>query len=59
MTAVEETARELSIKVLRLDTNRALPEARQLYQRTGWTEIDRLTTIRIRTHSSKSGCDHL
>lgn len=41
MTAVEITARELSIEVLRLDTNRALPEAQQLYRRTGWSEIDR------------------
>lgn len=41
MTAAEVTARELSIQVLRLDTNSALPEAQQLYRRTGWNEIDR------------------
>jgi len=41
MTEVEITARELSIEVLRLDTNSALPEAQQLYRRTGWNEIDR------------------
>lgn len=41
MTAVEDTARELSIRVLRLDTNSALPEAIALYRKTGWTEIPR------------------
>jgi DNA-binding MarR family transcriptional regulator/GNAT superfamily N-acetyltransferase len=41
MTATEDIARELSIKVLRLDTNKALPEAQKLYRSTGWTEIDR------------------
>jgi DNA-binding MarR family transcriptional regulator/ribosomal protein S18 acetylase RimI-like enzyme len=41
MTAAELAARELSIKLLRLDTNSALPEAQQLYRRTGWNEIDR------------------
>lgn len=41
MTAAENTARELSIKVLRLDTNSALSEAEQLYRRTGWDEIER------------------
>ena len=41
MQKVEEVARSLSITVLRLDTNRALPEALQLYHRTGWTQIDR------------------
>jgi len=41
MTEIEIAARELSIKILRLDTNRALPEAQQLYRRTGWNEIDR------------------
>ena len=39
--AAEATARELSIPVLRLDTNRALPEAMQLYRASGWTEIPR------------------
>jgi GNAT superfamily N-acetyltransferase len=41
MDATEAAARELSIKVLRLDTNRALPEAIALYRKTGWTEIER------------------
>lgn len=41
MDAAETTARELGIKVLRLDTNSALPEAGQLYRTTGWTEIPR------------------
>jgi DNA-binding MarR family transcriptional regulator len=41
MTRVEDTARELGIRVLRLDTNRALPEAAQLYRKSGWTEIPR------------------
>lgn len=41
MAATEAAARDLSIKVLRLDTNRALPEALQLYRSTGWTEIER------------------
>ncbi|MTV13487.1 MULTISPECIES: helix-turn-helix domain-containing GNAT family N-acetyltransferase [Bradyrhizobium] len=41
MNAAERAARELGITVLRLDTNSALPEAGQLYRRTGWTEIPR------------------
>jgi DNA-binding MarR family transcriptional regulator/GNAT superfamily N-acetyltransferase len=41
MEAAENAARELGIKVLRLDTNSALPEAGQLYRTSGWTEIDR------------------
>ncbi|MEY9493843.1 bifunctional helix-turn-helix transcriptional regulator/GNAT family N-acetyltransferase [Bradyrhizobium elkanii] len=41
MDAAERAARELGIAVLRLDTNSALPEAGQLYRRTGWTEIPR------------------
>ncbi|WP_172298421.1 helix-turn-helix domain-containing GNAT family N-acetyltransferase [Pseudoruegeria sp. HB172150] len=41
MTAAEDAARNLGIGVLRLDTNRALPEAIALYRKTGWTEIDR------------------
>lgn len=41
MTAAETIARELSVKLLRLDTNSALPEATQLYRGTGWNEIDR------------------
>lgn len=41
MRAAEDAARALSMTTLRLDTNRALPEAYQLYKRDGWTEIDR------------------
>ncbi|MFC5742968.1 helix-turn-helix domain-containing GNAT family N-acetyltransferase [Dyella tabacisoli] len=41
MESVEDVALELSIKTLRLDTNRALHEAKQLYLKTGWKEIDR------------------
>ena len=41
MDAAENAARQLSIKTLQLDTNRALPEALQLYRSTGWSEIDR------------------
>jgi len=41
MAAVEEAARSLKITTLRLDTNRALPEAISLYRNSGWTEIDR------------------
>ena len=41
MEATEAAARELKIKVLRIDTNRALPEAIALYRNSGWTEIDR------------------
>ncbi|MGY8677972.1 bifunctional helix-turn-helix transcriptional regulator/GNAT family N-acetyltransferase [Bradyrhizobium sp. UFLA05-153] len=41
MEAAESAARELGISVLRLDTNSALPEAGQLYRRTGWSEIPR------------------
>lgn len=41
MTAAEDAARALSIATLRLDTNRALPEAAKLYRATGWTEIER------------------
>ncbi|HEX4510088.1 MAG TPA: GNAT family N-acetyltransferase, partial [Burkholderiaceae bacterium] len=35
MAAVEQAACELSIRVLRLDTNAALPEAAALYRKTG------------------------
>jgi hypothetical protein len=41
MARVEDTARELGLRVLRLDTNRALPEAAQLYRKSGWMEIPR------------------
>ena len=41
MDAAEKAARDLSIKTLRLDTNRALPDALQLYRNTGWSEIAR------------------
>lgn len=41
MRAVETAALELSVSILRLDTNSALPEALKLYRESGWTEIDR------------------
>lgn len=41
MAAVEDAANQLSIRVLRLDTNSALPEAIELYRKTGWVEIPR------------------
>ncbi|PDS77922.1 helix-turn-helix domain-containing GNAT family N-acetyltransferase [Rhizobium sp. L43] len=41
MTSVENIARELRVKRLRLDTNSALAEAQKLYRGTGWNEIDR------------------
>jgi DNA-binding MarR family transcriptional regulator len=41
MESVESAARDIAIKILRLDTNSALPEAGQLYRSSGWTEIDR------------------
>ena len=41
MAAAEARARALGIALLRLDTNRALPEAAALYRRDGWTEIER------------------
>ena len=41
MDAAENAARRLCIRVLRLDTNSALPEALGLYRSTGWREIDR------------------
>lgn len=41
MAATEGVARSLSVHTLRLDTNRALPEAERFYRRAGWTEIER------------------
>ena len=41
MAEAEAAARGLSITKLRLDTNRALPEAINMYRRSGWTEIER------------------
>jgi DNA-binding MarR family transcriptional regulator/GNAT superfamily N-acetyltransferase len=41
MASAESAARDTAIKVLRLDTNSALPEALKLYRSTGWAEIDR------------------
>lgn len=41
MHAAEDAARALSMTRLRLDTNRALPEAHALYTGDGWTEIER------------------
>ena len=41
MAAAERAAKDLGITLLRLDTNSALPEAVALYQRSGWSEIER------------------
>ena len=41
MDSAENVARNLSVKILRLDTKSARPEARQLYRSSGWTEIER------------------
>ena len=41
MDRVEALARELGVPALRLDTNKALPEAIAMYRKSGWTEIDR------------------
>lgn len=41
MERVEAIARELGVPALRLDTNRALPEAIAMYRKSGWTEIER------------------
>lgn len=41
MERCDQAARELGIKVLRLDTNSALPEAARLYEKLGWVEIER------------------
>jgi DNA-binding MarR family transcriptional regulator/GNAT superfamily N-acetyltransferase len=41
MAEIEDAAKDLGISTLRLDTNKALPEAIALYRNSGWTEIDR------------------
>ena len=41
MQRLEDSARELGLSTLRLDTNSALPEAAALYRATGWAEIAR------------------
>ncbi|NDW07560.1 bifunctional helix-turn-helix transcriptional regulator/GNAT family N-acetyltransferase [Jiella pacifica] len=41
MDRTEAIARELQMPALRLDTNKALPEAIAMYRKSGWTEIDR------------------
>jgi DNA-binding MarR family transcriptional regulator/GNAT superfamily N-acetyltransferase len=41
MQAVEARAKALGYATLRLDTNRALPAAYELYRKTGWREIGR------------------
>ncbi len=41
LLACEDQARALTISLLRLDTNSALPEAARLYNKEGWTQIDR------------------
>lgn len=41
LAELEEQAREAGIRRLRLDTNRTLTEARSLYEKSGYVEIDR------------------
>jgi DNA-binding MarR family transcriptional regulator/GNAT superfamily N-acetyltransferase len=41
MSAIEAIAREQGIRELRLDTNKALPEAIGFYEAAGWRRIDR------------------
>lgn len=41
MDAAEAHARDTGVRCLRLDTNRALPEAITMYQAWGWVEIPR------------------
>lgn len=41
MALIEDTARDLGIDTLRLDTNSALPEAVALYENAGWQRIGR------------------
>ena len=43
MAEIETAARAMAIPLLRLDTNSALPEAAALYDRLGWTRIDRFS----------------
>lgn len=46
MQEVESAARSLGVSTLRLDTNRSLLGARELYRRLGWQEIDRFNDDR-------------
>ncbi len=48
--ALEEHARSHGASVLRLDTNRALPEAAALYRSMGWHEIGRYNDNPYATH---------
>jgi hypothetical protein len=41
LRALEAAARDMSLKTLRLDTNRALTEAHALYRNQGFREIAR------------------
>lgn len=41
MDRIEVAARELNMPALRLDTNKALPEAIAMYRKSGWIEIGR------------------
>jgi DNA-binding MarR family transcriptional regulator/GNAT superfamily N-acetyltransferase len=41
MDSAENAARNISVEILRLDTNSALAEALKFYRSTGWTEIER------------------
>jgi ribosomal protein S18 acetylase RimI-like enzyme len=41
MDSAENAARNISVEILRLDTNSALAEALKFYRGTGWIEIER------------------
>jgi GNAT superfamily N-acetyltransferase len=41
LRALETTARDIGLKTLRLDTNRALKEAHALYRNEGYHEVAR------------------
>jgi len=41
LEACETQAKSLGTTLLRLDTNSALPEAARLYEKSGWTQIER------------------
>jgi DNA-binding MarR family transcriptional regulator/GNAT superfamily N-acetyltransferase len=56
LAELERHAREAGVRVVRLETNRALREAIALYRRSGYVEVDRFTMKRTRTTGSKSAC---
>ena len=41
LMSLEEHAREFGLGILRLDTNKALKEAQNLYRTSGYREVDR------------------